>query len=184
MEKVVISILGQDRPGIIAAVTGVLYETGCNIENVSQTILQSEFSGIFIAGLPAGLTPADLRRKLQAILEQMDLHVTVKTLRHDPKRYSPVPSEPFVITTRGPDQKGLVARITAVMARHQVNVTDLQAVFKGGEDPNHNVMIYEVDIPRNADPRLLCEDLRSKARELGLEISIQHRQIFEVLNRI
>ncbi|MGD2000724.1 MAG: ACT domain-containing protein, partial [Desulfobacterales bacterium] len=53
MNKAVISVLGPDRPGIIAAVTRMLFEKNCNIENVSQTILQSEFSGIFIVALPS-----------------------------------------------------------------------------------------------------------------------------------
>ncbi len=50
MKKMIISVLGKDRPGIIAAVTRILFEQDCNIENVSQTILQNEFSGIFIVG--------------------------------------------------------------------------------------------------------------------------------------
>ena len=55
-KKIVITVLGQDRPGIIARVTGVLFEQDCNVENVSQTILQSEFSGIFIVSMPESLT--------------------------------------------------------------------------------------------------------------------------------
>ena len=51
MHKVIVSVLGPDRPGIIATVSQILFEQGCNIENVSQTILQKEFSGIFIATL-------------------------------------------------------------------------------------------------------------------------------------
>ena len=53
--KVVITVLGQDRPGIIARVSKVLFQQDCNLENVSQTILQSEFSGIFIASIPEQL---------------------------------------------------------------------------------------------------------------------------------
>jgi len=52
MKKMIISVLGKDRPGIIAAVTRILFEQDCNIENVSQTILQNEFSGSFIVGVP------------------------------------------------------------------------------------------------------------------------------------
>ena len=52
MCKVIISVLGHDRPGIVAAVANVLFEQNCNIENVSQTILQTEFSGSFIVKLP------------------------------------------------------------------------------------------------------------------------------------
>ena len=65
MKKVVISVLGQDRPGIIAKVSKALFNKGYNIENVSQTILQSEFSGIFIASIPLKITIEQLNDFLQ-----------------------------------------------------------------------------------------------------------------------
>jgi glycine cleavage system transcriptional repressor len=183
MKKMIVSVLGNDRPGIIATVTRILFEQECNIENVSQTILQNEFSGIFIVGVPRTLSGDELHRQLADGLSPMGLHVYEKTLS-DLGELSPVPSEPFVITTKGPDRKGLVAAITAVMAAHRVNVTNLQAVFKGGDDPNANIMIYEVDIPNDADHPALRRELREKASALALDISIQHKLIFEAINRV
>jgi glycine cleavage system transcriptional repressor len=92
--------------------------------------------------------------------------------------------EPFVITTRGPDRKGIVSGITGVIAQHKINVTNLQAVFKGGDDPNRNIMIYEVEIPPSADTSQMESDLRRKAESLGQHISIQHRKVFEAINRV
>ena len=183
MKKMIISVLGKDRPGIIAAVTRILFELDCNIENVSQTILQKEFSGIFIVAVNDRLSGSTLHRQLEAGLGPMGLHVYEKPLS-DASQTPPAPSEPFVITTKGPDRKGLVAGITAVMADHRVNVTNLQAVFKGGDDPNANIMIYEVDIPNDADQQALRQSLREKARDLSLDISIQHKLIFEAINRV
>jgi glycine cleavage system transcriptional repressor len=77
-----------------------------------------------------------------------------------------------------------VAGITDVLAGYQVNVTNLQAVFKGGDDPGANTMIYEVDIPETADQERLIEALGARARDLGITVSIQHRRIFEATNRI
>ena len=184
MKKMIISVLGKDRPGIIAAVARILFEQDCNIENVSQTILQNEFSGIFIVGVPPSLTGTDLHRHLDDGLTPMGLHVYEKPLSPVDAEKTPVDSEPFVVTTKGPDRKGLVAAITAIMAAHRVNVTNLQAVFKGGDDPNANIMIYEVDIPTAANQQMLRRELRDKARELSLEISIQHKHIFEAINRV
>jgi glycine cleavage system transcriptional repressor len=45
-------------------------------------------------------------------------------------------------------------------------------------------MIYEVDIPLDLDQDRLRRALKEKAGTLGLEISIQHRNIFEAINRI
>lgn len=184
MKKMIISVLGEDRPGIIAAVTRILFEQDCNIENVSQTILQNEFSGIFIVGVPKRLSESDLHRHLNNGLSPMGLHVYEKPLSEAGDSRAAVESEPFVVTTMGPDRKGLVAAITAVLAVHRVNVTNLQAVFKGGDDPNANIMIYEVDIPADANHQTLRLDLREKALELSLDISIQHKLIFEAINRV
>jgi glycine cleavage system transcriptional repressor len=184
MKKMIISVLGQDRPGIIAAVTRILFEQDCNIENVSQTILQNEFSGIFIASVPKTMSEADLHRCLDNGLAPMGLRVFEKRVSEAPPAQSAVAGEAFVITTRGPDRKGLVAIITEIMAAYRVNVTNLQAVFKGGDDPDANIMIYEVDIPGDIDHQALRRDLRQKAQALSLDISIQHKLIFEAINRV
>lgn len=184
MKKMIISVLGNDRPGIIAAVTRILFEQDCNIENVSQTILQNEFSGIFIVTVPKTLSETDLHRHLHGGLSPMGLHVYEKQLSEADASPTAAESEPFVVVTKGPDRKGLVAAITAIMAAHQVNVTNLQAVFKGGDDPNANIMIYEVDIPSDTIHQALRRDLREKALELSLDLSIQHKLIFEAINRV
>lgn len=184
MKKIIISVLGQDRPGIIAAVSQLLYENDSNIENVSQTSLQSEFAGIFIATIPEGMPLADLAHQLESALTPMGLQVHVKPVEPRHEETNGLLGESFVITTRGPDQKGLVARITAIIARHQVNITNCQAVFKGGANPNDNIMIYEVDIPPQTSQNEFFRDLRRKGTDLSLNVSIQHRDIFMALNRI
>lgn len=184
MKKIVISVLGPDRPGIIAAASRILFQQNCNIENISQTILQSEFSGIFIIALPNDQTVDKLNKELKNRLNPLNLHVYLKHLDQQEEPYPFKASEPFVITTKGPDRKGLVAGITEVIARYGVNVTHLQAVFKGGDDPLNNIMIYEVDVPLDIDQQALQKDLRAAAEALSLDISIQHRNIFEAINRI
>jgi len=184
MTKLILSVLGHDRPGIIASVSGILFEAGGNIEAVSQTILQTQFSGTFIVNVPDSMTVEALAEKLEAGLHLLSLDVLIRRIETKEPLRSLLDAEPFVITTQGPDQKGLVARITAIIARHGVNVTNLQAIFKGGDDPENNIMIYEVDIPRSIDRQSLYNDLRQKAEELSLTLNIQHRQIFEEMNRI
>jgi glycine cleavage system transcriptional repressor len=184
MNKAILSILGRDRPGIVAAVSRALFEQNCNIENVSQTMLQTEFAGIFIVCMPPGTTAEELHRALCFSLAPLGLHVHTKPCESGEDPCATGRCEPFVITTRGPDRKGLVADVSEVIARHGVNITNLQAVFKGGDAPGDNIMIYEVDVPAVVDHQALARDLRSKAETLQLEINIQHRNIFETLHRI
>jgi glycine cleavage system transcriptional repressor len=184
MKKFIISVLGQDRPGIIAAITRVLFEQDFNIEDVSQTILQVQFSSIFIVTGPDRADPRSLCDMLTAATHDLKMHFHVKELDPAAPRWTSCACESFVITTRGPDRKGLVAQMTAVLAAHNVNVTQLQAAFRGGTEPERNIMIYEVDIPMDVDQQQLNAALKAKGRELDLEVNIQHKNIFEAINRI
>jgi len=184
MHKMVVSVLGPDRPGIIAAVAKCLLEVDGNIENVTQAILQSEFSGTFIVVVPESVTLSILGQKMNLAVEGLDMKVFVKKLTSQETESTVKYSEPFVITTRGPDRKGLVAAVTAVIAGFGANVANLQAVFKGGDDPNQNMMIYEVDLPKGIDMERFTTALREKAKVLDLKISIQHRDIFKAINRV
>lgn len=184
MSRVILSVLGQDRPGILAAVSGVLFQKNGNIENVSQTTLQTQFAGIFIASIPPQVGIDDLTDCLEQALSPLGMNVHVDKLP-DADEVQPVTaSAPFVITTNGPDRKGLVAEITAIIARHNVNITNLQAIFKGGDNPGDNIMIYEVDVPTDIDRQALYAELRERSAALELDISIQHRNIFMAINRI
>ena len=151
MKKIIVSVLGHDRPGIIAAVSEVLFRSGCNIEDVSQTILQTEFAGIFIASYPDSLKARELIARLREKLDPMGLSVLLREMDAVGVWVAP-PSEPFVITTMGPDRPGLVAGITELLVRFGVNISNLKAVFRGGDNPRANTMIYEVDIPVAAGP--------------------------------
>ncbi len=184
MKKFIISVLGEDSPGIIAAVTRALYEQNFNIEDVSQTILQDQFSCFFIVSGPENVSRGHLIKALQDSTEAFNLLFNVRDLGRDVSSHAFSECEPFVVTTRGPDRKGLVSGITAVFAAHKVNVIQLRAVFRGGDEPGNNMMIYEVDIARDTDQKELRGALCAKAQDLGLEISIQHKNIFEAINRI
>lgn len=46
--KAIISVIGKDRPGIIAKVSGKLFELNINIEDISQTIMQDYFTMIMM----------------------------------------------------------------------------------------------------------------------------------------
>lgn len=183
MNKVIVFVVGHDRPGIIAAVSRVLFLCGCNMEDVSQSILQTEFAGVFIASVPQSLEIRELNSRLLEELAPMGLSVLLRKM--EPSRmWEAPPSEPFVITTMGPDRTGLVAGITELLAGFGINISNLRAVFRGGENPLENTMIYEVDIPIAVDQSSFREALYKRGAELGLDVSLQHREIFEAIHRV
>ncbi len=176
-------MLGPDRPGIIAAVSRTLFEQRCNLEDVSQTILQTEFVGIFIASIPDAAEENSILAALRDRIGPMELFVHLRPLQEETAPPQPA-GTPFVITTIGPDRPGLMTGVTEVLARYNINITNLKAVFRNDQNQQSYVMIYEVDIPSSVDQHAFRTALYGQAKELGLDISLQHRDIFEQLNRV
>lgn len=49
--KAIVSVFGRDKKGIIAKVSGRLFDFGVNVEDISQTIMQNCFSMIMMVDL-------------------------------------------------------------------------------------------------------------------------------------
>ena len=45
-------------------------------------------------------------------------------------------------------------------------------------------MIFETDVPASVDRRAFRDALYAKARELGHDLSLQHRNIFEIIHHV
>jgi len=54
----------------------------------------------------------------------------------------------------------------------------------GGSNPNENVMSYQVLMTKEIDTPAMFAALKEKAKELNLDIHIQHKNIFDVTNKI
>ena len=115
MNKMIISVLAKDRPGIIASVTSDLYELGCNLENVNQMILQNQFAGFFITQVPKSLSCETIKQEL--VLKEKDQGLTIHVRPLEEETQAPVTEKDiFLITTSGPDRKGLVAQLSSIIS--------------------------------------------------------------------
>ena len=184
MNKFIVSVLAKDRPGIIAQVSDILFDLDCNLTNVNQMILEGQFSGFFLVEAPNGFSPNDVRGLLEEKTAGSDLSIHVGDVIQETAAPKENNSNIFMITTIGPDQKGLVARFSAVMAQFDANIVNLKAVFKGGDAPEANLMSYQVNITEEVDAQALFTALRETATKLGLDIRIQHRNIFQAIHKI
>ena len=183
MNKMIISVLAKDRPGIIASVTSDLYNLGCNLENVNQMILQNQFAGFFVIQAPQGVSCETIKQDLT--LKEKDQGLTIHVRSHEEDTQASVAEkETFLITTSGPDQKGLVAQLSGIISIFGANIINLKAVFMGGSNPKENVMSYQVLITKEINAPALFAALKKKAKELNLDIRIQHKNIFDVTNKI
>jgi len=184
-EWVSVSVVGHDRPGIVAGVSKVLFENACNIEALSQTVLMGQFAMIVVVSLLKGASIAGLKEGLEALARETDLEIHTHGI--DPQGQLPYPAdetEPFVITVRGEDRPGLVAAVTAILAGEGINITRLGAEVVPVGGRQEYIQIYEVDIPNDLDFARIQRALSERGAEIGVTVDMQHRDIFRAMNQV
>jgi len=80
MSRYSLSAVGQDRPGIVAAVTGVLGDQGCNLQDSTMAILQGQFAILLVVSAPETCSAAILDEALAPVAQRFDLVIAVRAL--------------------------------------------------------------------------------------------------------
>ena len=159
-----ITVLGHDRPGIIADVTGVLAALGGNLEDTTMTLLRGHFAMTLIVACPQ--PPAEVDRALRPVTADSGLIVSVREV---PPEASAASGSPYLLTVHGADRPGIVSAVTRVCADVDANITDLATRLSD----DLYLLIAEVDVPATVDVGVLTDRLLSAARELGVEASLR-----------
>ena len=75
----ILSVLGDDRVGIVAAISRILADSGANIEDIRQTIISGIFSMTMLVTVDEEQTPFDeLQRRLAGAGEEIGVQVTLQ----------------------------------------------------------------------------------------------------------
>lgn len=74
--RIIVTVIGKDRVGIIAGVSAVLAEAGANILDISQSVMDDFFVMIMMVDVErAAVAFADLKARLNAKGEEMGLRI-------------------------------------------------------------------------------------------------------------
>jgi glycine cleavage system transcriptional repressor len=159
--------IGADRPGIVAALTGALFDAGGNLEDVASSILRGHFAIMLVVDAPG---PADeLERHLTTAAAPLGVSVTVRDVEAtSPARVRAT----HALVAYAADRPGIVSGLTRLLADRGVNVTDLSCRLTG-EGPAVYVLVAELAVPGGSDPEELGAALTSRANELGVDITFR-----------
>lgn len=184
-EWIAVSVVGRDRPGIIANVSGVLYQNRCSIEELSQTAIRGQFAMILTASVGKGVSVGNLKSDFAELAKDLDLDINLRQLKPEDKiPFQAGETEPFIIIVRGEDRPGLVYGIAEVLAERAINITNLAARVALVSQKSEYMQVFEVDIPKELDYGLIQEKLRQRGQEMGVSVDLQHRDIFRAINQI
>lgn len=164
-----VTAIGEDRPGVVAALTGALAQLDANLEDTSMTILGGRFAMVLIVAVPDDVGPAEVEAVLDA--PARDLHLDVSVHASDTVA-TPAAGERHSVAVYGADRPGIVHAVAVALADAGVNITDLATRVVGGSEHPVYAMLLDVTVPTDGDPERVESSLRDVAEQLGVELSI------------
>ena len=161
-----VTVVGNDRPGIVAHTCRVLFELGCNLEDATSTILRGHFAMMLIVAAPAEVDGRTLEDRLRTVADELSLVITARPVEEARLDVRPAT---HTVSVYGADRPGIVYRVAELLASHGVNVTDLQSRIIDSDERRIYAVILEAAIPEGVDVEA---GLRRLKEELGLDVAL------------
>lgn len=169
METLVLTVIGDDRPGLVSALSVRLNAQGASWQRSQMSRLAGKFAGIVEVVVPAGKVD-DLVADLESLAGQ-GLAVTMERTSTPPK----TPTHRLSLELVGTDRPGIVAEISALLSARQISIEELatsviHAPVAGG-------MLFEAHAvlaaPTSADQAELRAALEALADELMVDVALE-----------
>jgi glycine cleavage system transcriptional repressor len=170
---IALSAIGKDQPGIVAALSKVFYDHGCNLEDSSMTLLKGEFAVLLLISLPEGRTTGDLRKAVEPVAQKWGLVFSLRELAPGEMNGDGSNVLPHTVVVYGVDHPGIVYRIAQTAADEKINITDLRThVTSSPQGPLYS-LVMEVEVPNAPAAETFVKKMESLKKELKVEISFK-----------
>jgi glycine cleavage system transcriptional repressor len=171
--RYIMTAFGKDRPGIVADVTSVLYETGCNLEDTTMSMLSDEFT----INLLFSSSDEKIEAKLLDRCAEMEKTKSISAFIRPLKERSTVGQPIAAIATihvEGLDQAGIVYKISQYLADNSLNIIDLKSIVKTTPESGTSLYLMDIHIHLTGEttPESIEEGLDDVAEELNVEITV------------
>lgn len=171
--KFIMTAFGKNRPGIVAGISQVIFENGCNLEDSNMGRLADEFTLILLLSGQGDNLQEKLSRDCKRLEMEKDVFVFLRPLDyHSPD--VPYTNDFRTISVEGLDHAGIVFSISKMLADKNINIETLKS--RKRNSPNSGTAIFsmeiQVDIPDNVSITDLDKELDLLANELNVDIQL------------
>lgn len=120
--KLVISALGEDRPGIVDKLSNIIFDHALNIEDSRMTVLGGEFAILLLVSGEQKSLDALLER-LAEIEQNLQMSLLVKTTTESLKQDNAIP---YSVDVAALDHPGIVRNIANFFSNRDINIVNLE----------------------------------------------------------
>jgi len=170
-EHLLVTAVGEDRPGIVSHLAEVITRNGANLEDSRMTVLGGEFAAIALVTVAAEKMP-ELLKDLES-LDKERIHVTTrKTKAPDASQYKN--HNTLQISLTGADHEGIVHKISSYLKNHKINIQSMETELVPAPETGTPLFCMNaiVVVPDSMDAKKLNAELDALAQEEAVEIDL------------
>ncbi|MDY6793650.1 MAG: phosphoserine phosphatase SerB [Thermodesulfobacteriota bacterium] len=173
-----VTVSGQDRPGIAAAFTGILSEHHVEIVDIEQASPQDLLGLYFLLDISSATGEKDtVIKDLLFEASQLGLNLQFKLYRRNEVQIS-IQRSLFVITHFG--GTGALAALTRILGDENVNIESITTLHHYGR----RTMEMAVDVRAKENLTRIKKRLMNKSCELGFDMAIQKTEAYRKNKRL
>ncbi len=178
--KVVITVFGRDRPGLISEITSLVAKYDINIADIQQSVIHGLFLMFMIAELGSGtISYGELKKKLKKKSRQLNLEIETTPFSKYKDYRKAIPKDLYVITVLARDRTGIVADISSILAELEINIEKTLLTARG----NLISLEFFVDL-RGKNYSNVKTALDAKGSKVGLDVTIQDQKRYKREKRL
>ncbi|KQB51759.1 phosphoserine phosphatase [Pseudomonas endophytica] len=190
-EIVLINITGEDRPGLTAAITGVLASNGVNILDIGQAVIHGVLSLGFLVDIPQAEQVSAVLKDLQPLIgnEGLQLRFDPISEEHYQRWVSEQSQKRYVVTlmSRQVTAQELL-RVTSVISQHGLNIEQTDRLsgrvpLDAPTELSKSCIELRV-VGEMADIEALRTAFFNLAQELNVDIALQEDTLFRRNRRL
>ncbi len=167
MATLVLTVIGDDRSGLVSALSGVIADHDGSWQRSQMARLAGKFAGIVVVAVPDDRAQA-LIDELGPLGTQGLLDVTVE--RGSDEGATVADATRISLELVGADRPGIVHDISRVLAEQLVGIEDLRTATR--EAPMAGGMLFEATATLLAPPDVPIADLQAVLEELANELMV------------
>jgi glycine cleavage system transcriptional repressor len=159
-----LTLMGEDQKGIVAAVTQALFERDITLGETSMLRLGGNFTIMMMVA--ADLDVAALQDAMAGTAKDMGLTLHIDSMQGGLHQHI---TPNLIVRVSGADRAGIVARVTGALAEAGFNILDLESDVAGSrENPVYIMQIVGI----SETPLEELEAAVNGMRDEGIEVNI------------
>lgn len=169
-QYIVLTAVGQDRPGIVNDVSKTILDSGGSITDSRMTVLGGEFALLMLV-TGNDIAIESMENELRSVQEKYGLEVLFK--RTEPKEQVSA-CVPYHVTVIAMDHPGIVHEVADYFASRSINIEEMDTSSYAAPHTGTQMFSLEmnVSIPSDLSIAELRDEFTAFCNELNLDASI------------